>query len=61
VAAGFPPKVIPPFSWVMNREFQKYNFQKFVETAKAVKERRGQLFSEVEESFFRRIAENNNK
>ena len=54
---GFPPKEIPPFSWVMNRELQKYDFQKFIEAAKVAKGRRDQSFSAAEESLFLQLWE----
>ena len=61
VVTGFPPKEIPPFSWVMNRELQKYDFQKFIEAAKAAKGRRDQSFSAAEESLFLQMWEKHRK
>lgn len=57
VGAGFPPKVIHPFSWAINGKLRRYDYKKFLETAHAVKERRGQKFSGEEEALFQQIAE----
>ena len=57
VTAGFPRKVIPPFSWVVKGRSRAYAFDKFKETAIAAKGRRNHPFSEAEEHMFRRIAE----
>ena len=55
VGYGFPPKVIPPFSWVINGNIRTLLFEKFLETARVVKKRRGQSLSSVEEQCFRRL------
>ena len=55
VGFGFPPRAIPPFSWVFNGKIGIYLFEKFIETASIVKERKGQSFSSVEERIYRRL------
>ena len=57
VGYGFPPKNIPPFAWVVNRKIRRHLFNKFVETARIVKERREQVFSLSEELLYRQILE----
>ncbi|MEE2876302.1 MAG: putative sugar nucleotidyl transferase [Candidatus Neomarinimicrobiota bacterium] len=61
VTAGFPRRVIPPFSWVVNGKSKAYAINKFMETAIAAKERRGHLFSKAEEKLFRWIADQINR
>ena len=55
VGAGFPPKNVPSFSWVVNGKIRKYDYKKFLETAKIVKERRNQSISPEEEYLFQAI------
>ncbi|MEE9167231.1 MAG: putative sugar nucleotidyl transferase [Candidatus Neomarinimicrobiota bacterium] len=55
VGSGFPSKSIPPFSWVVDGKIQTHLFEKFVETARAVKNRRDQSFSSAEEKLYRRL------
>ncbi|MBF88717.1 MAG: hypothetical protein CMG75_03475 [Candidatus Marinimicrobia bacterium] len=57
--SGFVPKSIPSFSWLVNDKHSKHKYEKFVETATVVKNRRGESFSDYEEKLFRLIAENN--
>jgi len=52
---GFIPKTLPPFSWYVNRKLDKMDFNKFVMTAKKVKERRNQTFSSNEETFYNKL------
>ncbi|MFQ6674059.1 MAG: hypothetical protein ACE5GH_04665, partial [Fidelibacterota bacterium] len=55
VGYGYPPKVVPSFSWWINGRLQTHQFRKFVQTARVVKERRGQSFSHHEELLYRYI------
>lgn len=57
VGSGFPPKAIPPFSWVVDGKIRTHLFEKFVETADAVKKRRNGSFSTHEETLYRSIFE----
>ena len=52
---GFPPKTIPPFSWIADGKESTHLFEKFVEAAHRVKQRRGFSFSQKEEQLFRRL------
>ena len=52
---GFIPKTLPPFSWYVNRKLDKMDFNKFVMTAKKVKERRNQTFTSIEEAFYNKL------
>ena len=52
---GFIPKTLPPFSWYVNRKLDKMDFNKFVMTAKKVKQRRNQTFSSTEEAFYNKL------
>jgi len=58
VCFGFPPKVIPSFSWIVNGEIQTHLFKKFIETARMVKQRRGETFSATEEQLYRCLFDN---
>lgn len=47
IALGeFPPKYIPSFTWMTEKETVSYEFDKFIETAKIVYQRRGLLLSD---------------
>lgn len=39
--SGFQPKHIPPFSWGGGTEWQKHEFEKFIQTVRSVMARRG--------------------
>jgi hypothetical protein len=45
---GFPPTFIPSFSWGGSEGFEKYQFNKAIEVAKRVMERRNLQLSEDE-------------
>jgi UDP-N-acetylglucosamine diphosphorylase/glucosamine-1-phosphate N-acetyltransferase len=46
--SGFQPKHIPPFSWGGGVDWNIHDFAKFIKTANAVMERRGQKLTETE-------------
>lgn len=48
--SGFQPKHIPPFSWGGGADWQKHEFDKFIQTARSVMSRRGHelLDNEIE-------------
>ena len=46
--SGFQPKHIPPFSWGGGVDWNIHDFAKFIKTASAVMERRGQKLTETE-------------
>ena len=52
---GFAPKTIKPFTWYIKGKHQKVNLEKFFETEKLVKERRGQKLSTVEKELIEKI------
>ena len=52
---GFTPRNLPPFSWYVNKKLDKMDFNKFVMTAKKVKERRNQTFTSIEEAFYNKL------
>ena len=52
--ADFQPRHIPSFSWSAgNNEFKTYHLRKANQVAKAVFERRGQVFDEIEEGIMK--------
>ncbi|MDQ1087383.1 MULTISPECIES: putative sugar nucleotidyl transferase [unclassified Siphonobacter] len=54
--AGFPPKHIPSFSWGgADTGFEPYRFTKAVDVARNTMDRRGKLFTEIEEDIWRTI------
>ena len=54
--ADFQPRHIPSFSWSAgNGEFKTYHLRKANQVAKAVFERRGQVFDEVEEEIMKAV------
>lgn len=54
--ADFQPRHIPSFSWSAgNGEFKTYHLRKANQVAKAVFERRGQVFDEVEEGIMKAV------
>jgi UDP-N-acetylglucosamine diphosphorylase/glucosamine-1-phosphate N-acetyltransferase len=55
---GFPPVMIPNFSWGGSEGFSIYNLEKFFETAGKVYERRGLKFTDQEKSLLRSVFEN---
>ena len=52
---GFAPKTIKPFTWYIKGKHQRVNLEKFFETEKLVKERRGQKLSTVEKELIEKI------
>lgn len=49
IALGeFPPKYIPSFTWMTEKETVSYEFDKFLETAKIVYQRRGKSLLETD-------------
>jgi UDP-N-acetylglucosamine diphosphorylase/glucosamine-1-phosphate N-acetyltransferase len=55
--AGFPPKNTPSFSWGGNTGFQDYDFDKAVEVARIVMERRNITFTENHLKLFHAVRE----
>lgn len=55
-SSGFPPKLIPSFSWGENLE--QFDFQKAMEVAQAMMKRRGIELSDVEKQILRQIFDN---
>jgi UDP-N-acetylglucosamine diphosphorylase / glucose-1-phosphate thymidylyltransferase / UDP-N-acetylgalactosamine diphosphorylase / glucosamine-1-phosphate N-acetyltransferase / galactosamine-1-phosphate N-acetyltransferase len=54
--AGFQPRHIPSFSWSAGgEEFKTYHLRKANQVAKAVMERRGKVFDEVEEGILKAV------
>lgn len=54
---GFSPVNLPPFSWFINRNSEKMDFEKFVLTADKVKRRRKKSFTSIEKKFYKKIAD----
>jgi len=52
VGYGYPSAKILPLSWSINGKIRRYDFDKFCETARIVKERRGKVFKPEEERLF---------
>ena len=56
--ADFQPRYIPSFSWSAGREeFKIYHLRKANQVAKAVMERRGKVFDEMEEGILKAVFE----
>ncbi|MEZ4888776.1 MAG: GlmU family protein [Chitinophagales bacterium] len=55
--SGFPSKFIPSFAWGGSEGFTTHKIDKAIETAKRVYERRGLLFSKLEEEVLKTIFE----
>ncbi len=55
--AGFPPKFIPSFSWGGSERMVEYRFEKCIQVAKRVMQRREMELTRVEEEVFRTIYE----
>jgi UDP-N-acetylglucosamine diphosphorylase / glucose-1-phosphate thymidylyltransferase / UDP-N-acetylgalactosamine diphosphorylase / glucosamine-1-phosphate N-acetyltransferase / galactosamine-1-phosphate N-acetyltransferase len=56
--ADFQPRHIPSFSWSAGgEEFKTYHLRKANQVAKAVMERRGRVFSEIEEGILKMVFE----
>jgi UDP-N-acetylglucosamine diphosphorylase/glucosamine-1-phosphate N-acetyltransferase len=56
--AGFPGKFIPSFSWGGSDKIIAYNFEKSIETANRMMDRRGKKLSDDEVEMYRYIFEN---
>lgn len=54
---GYPPKFVPDFSWCEQQSITEYRFDKMIETAARVFERRDKLMTSEEESILRYIFE----
>ena len=54
---GFPPKYIPSFSWGGSDTVSTYNLNKSMNVAKEVMNRRGKMFSEIDEELFAKVFE----
>lgn len=54
---GFPPKNIPSFSWGGSRGFQDYDYEKALQVARIVMERRKITFTENHLNLFRAVRE----
>lgn len=54
---NFPPKYIPSFSWGGADGFEVYNFEKAIEVAQRVMERRNKVLSDAEKSVLKYIFE----
>lgn len=57
VGYGYPPVNIAPLSWVTNGKSHRYQFEKFCDTARKVKARRGKAFTTEEEQLYRHLWE----
>lgn len=55
VSAGFPPKMIRPFTWFINGKHRVTDWNKFIETAKVVMQRRNQQMNPAEEELLKTI------
>lgn len=55
LAAGFPPKVIPAFSWGGPDGFVRYDIEKALDTARRVMARRGEKLTAALESLMRAV------
>ena len=56
IGADFQPRHIPSFSWSAgNGEFKTYRLHKAIQVAKAVFERRGKVFNEIEEGIMKAV------
>ena len=52
---GFPPTVIPSFSWGGAQGFENYDLEKLLETSEKVYERRGLTFTSIENEILKEI------
>lgn len=53
--AGFSPKNIKPFTWLINDDKSSINFKKFIATLEIKKERRGEVLSNSEKLFLKKL------
>ncbi len=53
----FPPKYLPSFSWCGKDQIIKYDFNKFLETAKVVMKRRNIILSEAQIELLKKVYE----
>lgn len=58
---GFPPKLIPSFSWLGNGQMQNYKFDKAIETMRTMMHRRNISLNSAYISMMKRISENSKK
>ena len=54
---GFPPKFVPSFSWGGSAGFQTYDFEKALQVAKIVMERRKVAFTDEQRKVFQAVKE----
>ena len=59
--SGFPRNFVPSFSWGGSAGFRTYKMQKVFETAKIVMQRRGVIFSELDQSILEKVFEMTSK
>lgn len=57
---GFPPKYIPSFSWGGSEKLEDFNFNKALEVAQKMMERRGVELTEKDTHILKTILENSN-
>lgn len=55
IAHSFPKNYIAPFTFCLNRKEKKINFEKFIQTAIKVKNRKQQLLTEEERGVFKEL------
>tara|TARA_Y100000590_G_scaffold469966_1_gene661008 strand:- start:1446 stop:2663 length:1218 start_codon:yes stop_codon:yes gene_type:complete len=55
VSSGLAPQNVEPFSWIVNGNQTLYQFEKFIDTAKKVMQRRNRKLSRYEISFFKQL------
>ncbi|HUV36995.1 MAG TPA: putative sugar nucleotidyl transferase [Patescibacteria group bacterium] len=55
VVAGFTPKFVPSFTWMLEPEFQEYDLEKAAETAEIMMDRRNVTFTPAIAELFRVI------
>ncbi len=53
--ANFPPKQIPSYAWGGSDGFEKYNFEKAIEVAKVVYQRRNKLLTDIDIEILKNI------
>ena len=59
VSSGLSPLNVKPFSWIVNGNQNLYQFDKFIETAQKVMQRRNRKLSRHEISYFKQLVSQN--
>ena len=54
---GFPPKYIPSFAWGGGSDFKTFEFDKAIEVANRMMQRRNQKLNEIEIAILRHVFE----